>query len=60
MKDEFNPDFMFYGVATKLLVKAANGEIDLMDLAKKQMINRGLDKAGLWVGFKQAKIIWNN
>jgi len=60
MTDETNPNFLFSGIHTELLVKATKGEIDLQDLAKKEMISRGLNKNGQWVGFEQSQIIWNN
>lgn len=43
----------------KVLVAVANGELDLNNLARKELANRGLDKQGNWVGFAQAKQIHN-
>lgn len=54
MRDELNPDLMFNGTYTELLVKAVNGEIDLNKLAAQQLAARGFDKKGQWVGFKKA------
>lgn len=42
---------------TDILVKAANGAIDLNELAKEELVNRGLDKNGKWVGFGEAAVI---
>ena len=43
----------------KVLVAVANGEIDLNNLARKELANRGLDKKGQWVGFDKANQIHN-
>ncbi|PUE34891.1 hypothetical protein B9Z52_03210 [Limnohabitans sp. Jir72] len=43
----------------KVLVAVANGELDLNDLARKELANRGLDKQGQWVGFDKANQIYN-
>jgi len=37
-----------------LILAAANGQIDLNDLARKHVANCGLDLNGKWVGFKTA------
>ena len=42
-----------------VLVAVANGELDLNDLARKELANRGLDKQGQWVGFDKANQIYN-
>lgn len=52
LNDDLNPEFIFSTVATDLLVQAVNGKIDLKELAKKTLKNRGLDNQGKWVGFK--------
>jgi len=57
MEDELNPEYMMNTTATKLLVQAVNGEIDLLELARKQLASRGLDEHGEWVGFREAKRI---
>ena len=54
MSDELNPNMIFQGTYTELLVKAAKGEIDLNELAKSELAARGLDQHGEWVGFKKA------
>lgn len=52
--DELNPDYLFCTKATDLLVAIINGQIDAVELAKKELDNRGLDhKTGKWVGFKK-------
>ena len=51
--DELNPNYLFCTRATDLLVAIINGQIDAVELAKKELDNRGLDhKTGQWVGFK--------
>jgi len=40
---------------TTLLVAAARGEIDLNELARATLADRGLDKSGRWVGFAEAQ-----
>ncbi|AKH36906.1 MULTISPECIES: hypothetical protein [Nitrosomonas] len=39
----------------KLILAAANGQIDLNEMARNQLINRGLDLSGKWVGFQKAR-----
>ena len=54
LPDELNPEYMFQTIDSALLVKAFNGEINLDDLVKKELSNRGLDpKTGAWVGFSK-------
>ena len=60
IKDELNPDLMLQGIATELLVKAARREIDLTQLARQELANRGLNQQGQWVGFDQANAIWQH
>ena len=43
----------------KVLVAVANGELDLNNLARKELANRGLDKQGQWVGSDKANQIHN-
>jgi hypothetical protein len=43
----------------KVLVAVVNGELDLNDLARKELSSRGLDKQGQWVGFDKANQIHN-
>ncbi len=51
--DDRNPEFLFQGVVTELLVKALKGEIDLQELARQELANRHLDESGNWVGFRR-------
>ncbi|SFM67613.1 hypothetical protein [Nitrosomonas communis] len=39
----------------KLILAAANGQIDLNEMARNQLANRGLDLSGKWVGFAKAR-----
>ena len=50
--DDLNPKYLFCGVATGLMVAIVHGVIDPVELARKELKNRGLDENGLWVGFK--------
>ena len=54
---ELTPEQMgFLNIAdTDILIAAARGEIDLNELAAKVLANRGLNKDGVWVGFKEAE-----
>jgi hypothetical protein len=40
---------------TAALTAAARGELDLNQLARLELANRGLDRAGKWVGFPEAR-----
>ena len=53
--DDYDPRFMFSMIKTGLLVAAVRGEIDVQDLVKKELANRGLDWSGKWIGFAEAK-----
>ncbi len=57
VSDDDNPEYLFGGINTSILVQALNGDIDLDELVRAEMINRGLDKKGVWVGFGRAKAI---
>ncbi len=46
-------------VKTELLLKVVKKEIDIMDLIKKELSNRGVDGNGKWIGFGKAKEFWN-
>jgi len=60
MRDEENPEYLFNGVFTTLLVKIVNKKIDPVKLAEKELYQRGLDKKGKWIqgGPKNAKKYW--
>ena len=49
--DDLNPKYLFCGVATDLLVAIVNKQIDPIELANKELDNRGLDSTGKWIGF---------
>jgi len=53
--DELNPKFLFQGTHTGLLIRCAGGDFDLVQMAKDELANRGLDLNGQWVGFKTEK-----
>jgi len=53
--DDFkNPEFIFSATHTFLLTRIVKGEINPIQLAKKQLVNRGQNENGEWVGFKRA------
>jgi hypothetical protein len=52
--DSLNPELIFNMTETQLLVEALRGDFDIVHALKKELANRGVDKNGLWVGFKQA------
>ena len=52
VKDELDPAFILSLTATELLSKIAKGEINLQELAKRELENRGQNIEGVWVGFK--------
>ena len=49
--DDLNTEYMLSTIATALLCKIVNGEIDVVTLAKTQLANRGQDFNGNWIGF---------
>lgn len=53
--DEQNPEYVFSGTHTALLVALASGELNAQALALDALANRGLDPStGRWVGFDKA------
>jgi len=52
--DDLNPDGLFSITQTELLIGIINGSYDAVELAKSQLMNRGLDMYGKWVGFKDS------
>ena len=51
--DEENPIFIFNSTNKDLLMDIISGKIDAIELAKKQMQDRGLDiKTGRWIGWR--------
>ena len=51
--DDLNPIYLFHLTATDLLVAIIKKQIDPVELARKELKNRGLDENGKWVGFKK-------
>ena len=47
---------VFQGTHTALLVAAAAGAIDLLEMAKQELASRGFDQEGKWVGFASAAL----
>lgn len=52
---KYDKDGEFFSSDTKLFIDSAQGKVDLNDLAKYILANRGLDSNGKWMGFEQAK-----
>ena len=42
--------------ATRVLVAASRGDLDLNQLAREALASRGLDQGGVWVGFGRAEV----
>lgn len=56
-EDDLNPAYIFQTLPASLLASIVRGEIDTVDLAKRELAGRGLDQDGKWVGFaKSAQI----
>lgn len=53
-QDEANPKFLFQQTAAPLLLAIAGRLIDPLELARRELTNRGLDQNGEWVGFQRA------
>ena len=49
--DELNSIYIYHLTATDLLVAIVKKQIDPVELAIKELKNRGLDENGKWVGF---------
>lgn len=54
LSDERNPIFILSSTHSDLLADVVAGKIDLLELAKRELANRGLNYNGEWVGFKKA------
>ena len=50
-RDDLNQKYLFQGIATDLLVAIVKQQINPVELANKELQNRGLDENGKWVGF---------
>lgn len=55
--DDNDPRFLFSGTHTVLLSAILAGQVDPMELVRREMANRGLDADGQWVGFKRAEAV---
>lgn len=56
MSSPSNPELWFLSVlTTQVLVDAVRGNLDLNQLARDEMIRRGLDPEGEWVGPSRAR-----
>jgi hypothetical protein len=47
--DELNEKYILHLTANDLLVAIANGQIDMVELAKKTLAGRGFDENGKWI-----------
>jgi hypothetical protein len=52
-------DFIFTA-RVSVLVAVASGSLDLNQLAKEELAERGYDQEGLWVGFERARDLLNS
>jgi hypothetical protein len=52
--DDENPTYIFSMTSNQVLVDALKGDFDLVYLVRMELANRGLDRNGKWVGFKEA------
>ena len=52
MTNEQNPQYIFRLVDTKLLAAICDLTYDGVEMARKELANRGLNEKGEWVGFK--------
>lgn len=55
-EDEVNPFYLFSGTHVDLLLRLANGQFDLLQMAKDEVANRGLNLKGEWIGWKKGTI----
>ncbi len=53
-RDETNPEFLFQCTRVELVLAIADGLIDPVALARRELASRGLDQNGVWVGFEEA------
>lgn len=56
ISDDVNPMFMFSMISTDVLALIAQGKIDPVWFAKKELANRGQCVKGQWVGFDKAAV----
>ena len=53
-EDGLNPHFIFSDTDTDILLEIVSGDLNIIDLAKDALINRGVNKEGKWVGFDRS------
>ena len=53
LKDDLNPQFIYCLTFNALLSDIATGKIDPIELAKKELANRGYNENAEWVGFNK-------
>jgi len=58
MADDSNPTYTFNMTDSKILSMIVNDQIDPKAMAWKELASRGLDHCGEWVGFDQARRIF--
>ena len=55
LSDEKNPEFLFQTTDKDLLVQIVSHVVDPFFWSRKELANRGLNRSGQWVGFKEAE-----
>jgi hypothetical protein len=51
-RDELNPTFLFSMTNRDILIDIISGKLDVVQMARIEMMNRGLDeKTGCWIGW---------
>lgn len=55
LPEDENPNYLFTGIATVLLTQVIKKEISPFKLACKELMERGLDINGQWIGFEKSK-----
>lgn len=58
LDDDDNSNFLLSQAFTHLVVKIANGSINMQYLAKIELAARGKDLNGEWIGFAKAKELY--
>ena len=56
--DDGNPNMLLQTLITDMLIAAATGLIDLNQLARAELANRGVNADGKWIGFDAAARAW--
>lgn len=52
---EENPLYLFSEISTGLLVKIVNKEFNILTLARMQLLERGVNEKGKWIGFEKSR-----